>query len=97
MRKVYFHQQGRELLERAGMDFVGFGELSGRIGGMLCFASITVANDRGYRTTLTARDLSGPFRVKLWAAGERPEWFGIADHETVARINECKAKSQASA
>lgn len=95
MRRVYFHQGGKELLTRAGMLFSGFGEFAGRHNGAVCFTSVTVANDRGYETTITERDLGGPFSVKLWAPEERPEWFGVADYETIARVNDRHQSPQA--
>lgn len=85
--KVYFFRDGIELSDHAynGADLLSFGVPSGVAGSLFCFDSVDVARGPNDSTTLGSLAFGGPVTMKVWTPNGKPQFFGLADEQDVAR------------
>ncbi len=81
--RVYFYRNGREITNVTGgaSQLLHFGVPTGQISRWSCFESVTIAGT--IPRTLTQDDFAGPVSVKVWRPGSKPQWFALADRDTV--------------
>ena len=85
--RLYVFRDGQELTDHPanGRPVLSLGFPSGRIGKAFCIESITVRTKIDW--TLTEKDFDGPVSLKIWEPEKAPNWVGLANAETVSKIN----------
>jgi hypothetical protein len=87
---VTFHRGGAQLhtSKLNGFKFVSLGNPTGSVGRAACFASVTIDIGGQRERVVTEADFDGPVSMCIVAGGGKPQWFGLASVNSVARVTE---------
>ncbi|WDQ16383.1 hypothetical protein [Rhodopirellula sp. P2] len=90
---VHFRIDGRAICYKhySAHEFVSFGDYTGSVGNVQCFASLTVKAPSGRERTTTTDYVGKPVSVCLKRPGQPDAWFGLASRDDVIQANADRA------